>query len=33
MADRTYYGHNQLISPETKFMHLVEAILKLNLYF
>ena len=26
MADRTYYRYNHVISPETRFIHLMEAI-------
>ena len=33
MADRTYYRHNQLISPETKFIRLVEVIREAELRF
>ena len=33
MADRTYYRYNQVIPPETKYIHLMEAILEAELRF
>jgi len=33
MADRTHYRYNDAISPETKYMHLMEAIEEAKLMF
>ena len=33
MADRTYYRYNHVISPEKKFIHLMEAIQEAELQF
>lgn len=33
MADRTYYRYNNVISPETKYIHLMEAIQEVELRF
>jgi hypothetical protein len=33
MADRTYYRYNRVISLETKYIHLIEAIHEAELRF
>jgi len=33
VADRTYYRYNQVISPETKYIHLMEAVQEAELRF
>lgn len=33
MADRTYYRYNKVISPETRYMHLMEAVQEAELNF
>ena len=33
MADITYYRYNNVISPETKYIHLIEAIQGVELSF
>jgi len=33
MAGKTYFGYDQLISPETKFIRLVEVIREAELRF
>ena len=33
MADRTYYRYNKVISPETKYIHLMEAVEEAQLNF
>ncbi len=33
MADRTYYKYNNIISPETRYIHLMKAVQEVELRF